>query len=457
MRLRILATLSLALAFSAGLPAQEIPEEAGPYEPLALDVTDISAMIADGQIPLALDSLETMIRRDTLDDALRYYHGLCLLAGGDIAGAADDFSRAIALDPDNSNYYEQLFNAYSSLGTPEARRSADSLCVVMAERFPRKYRTPYILTMMGDNALYTENNDSLALHLYEEALAIEDDYAPALLGKAEACIAANNYVGYFSSMESFAAVEYVSPDAKCRYIRRLLERVDGPTYRVWHNQIDGLVETCARTHPTDSSALVLAGQWFYPIDKEKGISYFRQWKDTNPDNVGAALLWISITASNGSDADAIAACDEALSHFKGTPDEVQLLCTKADYLYKSGRKSKAFRTYEKALKKNPSDPTVLNNYAYFLSLEKRNLSKAEKMSRKAVDADPDNVSYLDTYGYILYLLKRPAEAKTYFKRAIIYGGKDDEAVLRHYAQVLEALGENDLARYYRSLIETRTK
>ena len=100
---------------------------------------------------------------------------------------------------------------------------------------------------------------------------------------------------------------------------------------------------------------------------------------------------------------------------------------------------------------------TLNNYAYFLSLEKRNLSKAEKMSRKTVEGEPDNVSYLDTYGYILYLLKRPAEAKTWFKRAIIYGGKEDEAVLRHYSMVLEALGEKELALYYKSLYEAKSR
>ena len=83
--------------------------------------------------------------------------------------------------------------------------------------------------------------------------------------------------------------------------------------------------------------------------------------------------------------------------------------------------------------------------------------KAEKLSRRAIELNPDNPSYLDTYGWILHLLGKDAEAKAIFKRCMVYGGKEHVEVLLHYSEVLKALGENDLARYYRQLYESKNK
>ena len=38
---------------------------------------------------------------------------------------------------------------------------------------------------------------------------------------------------------------------------------------------------------------------------------------------------------------------------------------------------------------------------------------------------------------------------------MLYGGKDSATCLEHYATVLEALGETDLAKVYRSQAEVR--
>lgn len=454
LRRTLIAALA-ALAFSLGLRAQEILDPPGPYVPIAEDISDIAAMVADGYYEAALEAMEPMMAADSTDDALFYYRGLCRLGQDKFADAAADFERAIGLDPRNSDYYEQLYTAYSYMGLAE---SADSLHLQMARLFPRKYRSPYILTKLAEHEWVVERNDSLALRYFEEAIAADGEYAPAMYGKAELCYKTGNFLGYFSTVESFVKANSLDVDIKGNYLQRVVERLDGPTYRIWHNQIDGIMDTFVQTYPTDSCSLVSAGRWFYSTEqKEKGIGYFKQWKDTNPDNFFATSLWISIIMREKTDKDVIAACDEALKRFTKPENRVELLCIKADCLYRIGRKTKAFSTYEKALKADPDNLMTLNNYAYFLSLEKRNLSKAEKMSRKTVEGDPDNVSYLDTYGYILYLLKRPAEAKTWFKRAIIYGGKEDEAVLRHYSMVLEALGEKELALYYKSLYEAKSR
>ena len=122
-----------------------------------------------------------------------------------------------------------------------------------------------------------------------------------------------------------------------------------------------------------------------------------------------------------------------------------------------GDTRKAYKTYQKALKLDPRNCPVLNNYAYYLSLERKRMCKAERMSKITIDEQPDNATYLDTYGWILYLRGKAEKAKPYFKHAMIYGGKDSAVILMHYAIVLEALGEEDLASYYRNLAESKAK
>ena len=126
-----------------------------------------------------------------------------------------------------------------------------------------------------------------------------------------------------------------------------------------------------------------------------------------------------------------------------------------DAFQQKGRYREAYKTYEKVLKIDSGYCPVLNNYAYFLSLEGRKLHKAEKMSRITIAAEPDNPTYLDTYGWILHLLGRDSEAKVHLKRAVVYGGTDSPVVLSHYAEVLRSLGEKDLAKYYESLAERK--
>jgi Tfp pilus assembly protein PilF len=106
----------------------------------------------------------------------------------------------------------------------------------------------------------------------------------------------------------------------------------------------------------------------------------------------------------------------------------------------------AFENYEKALKLNPQNLPVLNNYSYYLSLERKNLDKAEQMSGITIKAEPTNPTYLDTYGWILFEQGAYTVAKIYIEKAIEYGKDDHSAeVLEHYGDVLAVTGETEKA------------
>lgn len=108
----------------------------------------------------------------------------------------------------------------------------------------------------------------------------------------------------------------------------------------------------------------------------------------------------------------------------------------------------AYRTYDKSLQLNDNNPYVLNNYAYYLSLNGESLEKAEQMARKAVNLEPDNSSFQDTYGWIMYKLGRYKEAREWIGKALEDKQGESGEVLEHYGDVLFKLGDQEQAMEY---------
>lgn len=114
-----------------------------------------------------------------------------------------------------------------------------------------------------------------------------------------------------------------------------------------------------------------------------------------------------------------------------------------DTYYRLEEYQKSWMNYEKALKINPANIYVLNNYAYYLSLRKENLDLAKRMSFKTVRANPSNPTYLDTYAWILYEMEDYSNAKVYIEKAISNGGKEHGEILEHYGDILFKLGDKE--------------
>jgi len=104
--------------------------------------------------------------------------------------------------------------------------------------------------------------------------------------------------------------------------------------------------------------------------------------------------------------------------------------------------------YEKALKINPNNTYVLNNYAYYLSLRKANLTKAKQMAERVIALEPNNASYLDTYAWILFQAKEYKEALDWIERAIISGGASSAVILEHKGDIYFHLGEVEQAKIW---------
>lgn len=354
------------------------------------------------------------------------------------------------------------------------------------EKYNKEYSSPYVLSTLADYQM-SMYNDSTALAYYNEALEIAPDFSPALLGKAETLRITRKYDEYFDVLDRYITSSDSPASGKSDYLMAVLQRTDPKFIRYFGPQLDTTFSRLVAAHPQDSLVLETAGIYYYSTGRNAQASEcFRTNASAHPKSLSAsasfveflmyAQMWEELSVE-GRKAFASFPEETAFIEMAGVGDynlgeyeKVLQTCetilqvapadssktlrswsTMGDIYHRLGDSKKSYQAYEKALKINPDYIYVLNNYAYYLSMEGRKLKKALAMSRRTIEAEPDNSTYLDTYGWILYLLGKPAEAKPHFKHAMLYGGKDSPVILDHYAEVLFALGEYDMAFVYWNL------
>ncbi len=369
------------------------------------------------------------------------------------------------------------YDIYSEMG-----RHEDAIAAL--EKFNAEYSSAMILAMAGDYYL-AEYSDSLARERYTEALELDSGYMPAKLGMSEVYRRGRNYPEYFRTMQGFFSSADVPAATKGMYLRNMVRTIDPKIQQLHRAGFDSLAMTAVRVHPQDSTILSETGTYFYTTGRQEAagvwfitaatlypesksltttaIQYLglqKKWQSLKEMSLDAFnrfhemafLEYANIANFNLKDYDAIIGnCRYILTNYPKDKD----MCLAAwssigDAYHEKGNSKEAYKAYDRALKINPDYAPVLNNYAYYLSVENKKLKKAYTMSKKTVEAEPDNATYLDTFAWILHLQGKDLEAKPFFKHAMLYGGKDSAVILEHYAEVLEALGEYDMAKIYRT-------
>ena len=157
--------------------------------------------------------------------------------------------------------------------------------------------------------------------------------------------------------------------------------------------------------------------------KQKSIAYF--WMGQNDD----ALNMLS----------------KGLTLVKTDADKASLYNLRGDFHHTLGEIELMYADYDSTLVYDPDNINVLNNYAYYLSVEGRNLEKALIMSARTLEAEPLNATYLDTYAWILFKMKRYKESLQYMEKALRYLESDNPEIYEHYGDVLYICGEKEKA------------
>jgi tetratricopeptide (TPR) repeat protein len=336
-----------------------------------------------------------------------------------------------------------------------------------------------IFTMLGETC-NNLNKDSLALVYFQKALDIDPTYPPALFGEADLHRRLQLFDVYFQKLYALCANPDIPVDMKTEYLTALMKVSHFTT--IFRPQFD-TVFTLLRT-PPDSAVELLYGGFLLRAGKKDsaltvfenatrlfrtdttvwetllGLLYYQKSWDSLDVQAAKAIEifprqmnFITLRAvalSQRKDARAaIDLLEKSLAICKNDLEQtLQIYALLGDLYQEANNSKKAFQYYEKVLAIDSDNISVLNNYAYYLSLSGKQLDRAYAMSQKTITAEPNNATYLDTFGWILYRLGKFIEAKAIFRHAMIYGGTDSAVILEHYADVLYALGEKDAAALY---------
>lgn len=204
--------------------------------------------------------------------------------------------------------------------------------------------------------------------------------------------------------------------------------------------------------PTNTAArMTLLGEAIRKEDYKEVIRLCEAGIESNPDML-EFYFYLSI-AYNQADRtdDALAICKKGLENIPEKSDKEfvsNFYAIMGDFYHTKKMNTEAYAAYDSALVYNSANLGALNNYAYYLSLERRDLDKAEEMSYKTVKSEPKNPTYLDTYAWILFEKGNYAEARLYIDDAIKNDKDQSDTILEHGGDIYYMTGDVDGALKY---------
>lgn len=338
-------------------------------------------------------------------------------------------------------------------------------------------------TMLGD--VYMENGkEEEAYATFQQVLTQEPGYAPAMLSMASYYEKQGLDSLYRVQLDSVLLNQKVESSTKLNIMRQLImksERSDKDS-----TQIIGLFNSMLAQEQENADVAMLAAQ--YLLTKrmnEEAKPVLNQVLEIDPENKPARLQLLSFAISKEDLDEVIRLCAPAVEYMpdalefyyywgvahyqKDQVDEAMAVFEKGvrqvgpesdkdmvsdfysilgDIYHTKKMNVEAYAAYDSALVYKPDNIGALNNYAYYLSVERKNLDKAEEMSYRTVKAEPTNGTYLDTYAWILFEKGKYAEARIYIDQAMQNGGDASSVVVEHCGDIYYKSGEVEKAVEY---------
>lgn len=340
---------------------------------------------------------------------------------------------------------------------------------------------PNFLLMQAD--LYTANNmRDKAYPLYKKVLELEPENPQALLAVAEYSAKQGDTTARRETLKKIFSNPTLNIDAKVKmlfpYIQYFDVKKDNRTEAL------ELADILAKTHPKEAKAQAIRGDlynldnqldtalaaYLRSLDLQKDVfnvwqqvffiyNQKRDWKNLKEittqsleyfPNQAVTYLFKGLAESQFKDYDQALKSLAKGKKMSGDNNKLraQFLSSMGDVLHNLKRNEESDSCFDKAIKLDPDNATVLNNYSYYLSLRKANLEKAKQMSAYANKLQENNDSYLDTYAWILFVMGEYKEAKTWQEKALKNSDPPSATLLEHYGDILSKLGETQKAVEY---------
>lgn len=104
-----------------------------------------------------------------------------------------------------------------------------------------------------------------------------------------------------------------------------------------------------------------------------------------------------------------------------------------------GFRDKTTHLYEIILDFEPDNLLMMNNLAYVLAVQGKELARAKELALKVVAREPANAGYLDTLGWVLFKMGEYEESRKVLEKAAELASGEAE-IVDHLGQVYEKLG-----------------
>lgn len=351
----------------------------------------------------------------------------------------------------------------------------------LVQEYPMDIRYQVIL---GD--VYLQNGKKQeAYDVYQKVLAAEPDNPMAIFSMASYYKQTGQEELYQQQLDTLLLNKKVTPDTKVGVMRQMIvenEQADKDS-----TQIIALFDRIMKQEQDDPQIPMLYAQYLLSKNMEaESVPVLEQVVDLDPTNNAARMMLIGAAVKKEDYKQIIKVCEpgieatpDALEFYyylaiaynqAEQPDSVISICKRAlehttadskkeivsdfysilgDMYHTQKQMKEAYAAYDSALVYNPSNIGALNNYAYYLSVERRDLDKAEEMSYKTVKAEPNNATYLDTYAWILFEKGNYAEARIYIDNAMkSEGGDKSDVIVEHCGDIYYMTGDVDGALTY---------
>lgn len=386
-------------------------------------------------------------------------------------------NRLEELDGKSEQISMEKFRMYLLMGKQDS-------AFIEIENLSKEY--PYDLryqNILGDvylnNGKYPE-----ALATYQHILKEEPHYAPAVLSMASYYQKTGQDSLYQLQLDTILMNDNVLSDTKMELMRQNILQSEQTTKD--STQIVALFKRILARPQQNADLAMLCAQYMITKNmKEESVPVLEQVLSLDPENKPAYLQLLSYAIQDNDLDKVIQIATSALeyhpdalefyyycgiAHYqKEKTDKALDVFTRGvrqineksdkqiasdfyailgDIYHQKGRAEESYAAYDSSLVYNPDNIGTLNNYAYFLSIDKKQLDKAEEMSYRTVKAEPENKTYLDTYAWILFEKGRYTEARIYIEQALRNGGDKSRVIVEHCGDIYYMLGEKDKALAY---------
>lgn len=340
------------------------------------------------------------------------------------------------------------------------------------------------------------NRDSLARAEYDRAMEIDSTDVATLMSLADYYNGKQDYRGLLAVTKRIFASDDLPVESKVRRFGQFT--ADMRFYREYYVPLNGLASQLAIKYPNDKEVVKLyANHLIASGELEQALALYKlHTQDTPPDpdyfravvdiesylqRPDSVEKYVSLGLARFPDDpvfyiargnaqvyakrydDAIRAYRSSLRHAQtdtlrgkiwGYIGDAWQQVGLSDAKERKRAMKECYRAYDKSLAFYKDNPLVLNNYAYFLSEEERELERALEMSSRVLALTDNNPTYLDTYAWVLFKLGRTDEALKTMQQAIALDGQNSPELLLHYGDMLAARGEKFMAEiYWRKALE----